>query len=454
MRRVLVMLALLFAVPAQAHVGSYDVFFSGEAGPYHLDVTVRMPQVIPGVAEIEIRARDADVTTMTVVPLRLTGPGSELPPTPDRAERSSADRQFFTASLWLMEHGALQVRVAVDGARGKGELAVPINAVAQRTLGMNRGLAILLLGLMLVLALSIVSIAAAAVREGGLAAGVEPSPRARRNSRIAIGLAALGVVGVLWAGHAWWASEAETYERMIMRDWKLEVTRDGCFVTLPPIERLLPDHGHDVHLFVVRTPSLDRLAHLHPVRTVVGYTQQLPSLPAGHYTLYADVVFDNGFPLTGIAEVELPDLACAPLTGDDSLWDGTTSQAIRFERPAQLRAGVPQSLQFSVVNADGSPATDVEPYMAMAGHAAVLRRDSNNALTPSVFAHLHPHGSVAMPALMLARTQHEMYREGKALPPRVSFPYGFPREGDYRVFVQIKRSGHVETAAFDLSVAP
>ena len=59
-----------------------------------------------------------------------------------------------------------------------------------------------------------------------------------------------------------------------------------------------------------------------------------------------------------------------------------------------------------------------------------------------------------MPALMLARTPHEMYSEGKTLPPHVSFPYGFPRDGDYRVFVQIKRSGQVVTAAFDVSVAP
>jgi hypothetical protein len=109
---------------------------------------------------------------------------------------------------------------------------------------------------------------------------------------------------------------------------------------------------------------------------------------------------------------------------------------------------VAHSLQFTVTNPDGSPATDVEPYMAMAGHAAVLRRDL------SVFAHLHPNGSIAMPALMLAGTQHEMYSEGHALPPRVAFPYGFPRAGDYRVFVQIKRSGRVETAAFDVSVAP
>jgi hypothetical protein len=448
MKRVLVLLALLVATPAGAHLGSYDVFFSGEAGPYHLDVTVRMPQVIPGVAEIELRARDSDVTALTVVPLRLTGPGSELPPTPDRAERSSADRQFFTASLWLMERGALQVRVAVEGARGEGELAVPINAVARATLGMNRPLAIMLLGLMLLLSVSLVSIAAAAVREAGLDPGVEPSQRARRNSRIAIGIAAVVVVIILALGNTWWSAEAAHYERMIQKDWKLNVTREGCTIKLPAVQRLLPDHGHEMHLFVARTPALDRLAHLHPVRVDGFFVQELPSLPAGRYALFADVIFDNGFPMTGIGELEIPDLSCAPLQGDDSFWDGTQAQGIRFERPAQFRAGVAHALPFSVVDEAGAPATDVEPYMAMAGHAAVVRRDL------SVFAHLHPNGSVAMPALMLARTRHEMHSEGSTLPPRVAFPYGFPREGEYRVFVQIKRAGRVETAAFDVSVAP
>jgi hypothetical protein len=448
MKRVLVAIGLLFALPVRAHVGSYDVFFSGEAGAYHLDVTVRMPQVIPGVAEIEIRARDADVTGMTVVPLRLTGPGSEHPPVPDRAERSSADRQFFTASLWLMEHGPMQVRVAVDGARGTGELAVPINALARATLTMNKPLQLLLLGLMLLLSVSLISIAAAAVREAGLDAAAEPSPGARRNSRIAIAIAAALVTVILALGNLWWASEAASYERQIMKDWKLTVTRDGCTISLPSMSRLMPDHGHDMHLFVVRTPAFDRLAHLHPVRVNGSFVQQLPSLPAGRYALFADVIFDNGFPMTGIGEIEVPDLSCAALEGDDAYWDGTPSQGIRFEPPAQLHAGVAHALSFRVVDGSGAPATDVEPYMAMAGHAAVLRRDL------SVFAHLHPNGSVAMPALMLARTQHEMHREGAALPPHVAFPYGFPREGDYRVFVQIKRAGRVETAAFDMTVTP
>src|SRR5271169_6729279 len=99
----LVILFLGAALPLRAHVGSPDVFYEGSAGPYRLFVTVRVPQVIPGVAEIQVRSEGQDVRAIHVVPLRLTGPGSNLPPTRDLASQSKDDPQFFTASLWLME---------------------------------------------------------------------------------------------------------------------------------------------------------------------------------------------------------------------------------------------------------------------------------------------------------------------------------------------------------------
>src|SRR5260370_27104841 len=110
-RRFLAILSLLIvaALPLCAHVGSPDVFYEGNAGPYHLFVTVRVPQVIPGVAEIEVRSSSADVRTIQVVPLRLTGQGSDFPPTPDLSSQSKQDLHFFTASLWLMWFGALQL---------------------------------------------------------------------------------------------------------------------------------------------------------------------------------------------------------------------------------------------------------------------------------------------------------------------------------------------------------
>jgi len=40
----------------------------------------------------------------------------------------------------------------------------------------------------------------------------------------------------------------------------------------------------------------------------------------------------------------------------------------------------------------------------------------------------------------------------QALSPEVSFPYGFPKAGLYRIFVQIKRSGRVQTGVFDAHV--
>ena len=87
--------------------------------------------------------------------------------------------------------------------------------------------------------------------------------------------------------------------------------------------------------------------------------------------------------------------------------------------------------------------------MGMPGHAAFVRTDL------SVFAHVHPSGSVPMAALGLVEQRaavagHELHHDG--LPPVVTFPYGFPQPGNYRIYVQMKRAGKIDTGVFDAKV--
>lgn len=90
--------------------------------------------------------------------------------------------------------------------------------------------------------------------------------------------------------------------------------------------------------------------------------------------------------------------------------------------------------------------------MGMAGHLVIVRRDL------SVFAHVHPAGSVPMAALALLEEASDGNMDSmpgmhsEASPTEITFPYGFPQPGDYRLFLQLKRAGRVETAVFDTHV--
>src|SRR5258708_11621455 len=108
--------------------------------------------------------------------------------------------------------------------------------------------------------------------------------------------------------------------------------------------------------------------------------------------------------------------------------------------------------RFRVEGRDGRSATDLEPYMGMAGHAVFMRTDGE------VFAHVHPAGSVSMAAAALANGEMAGMDMGAmhhgTVPAEVSFPWGFPQAGEYRIFVQIKRAGKVETGVFAAKVSP
>ncbi|TDE16726.1 hypothetical protein [Dyadobacter psychrotolerans] len=171
--------------------------------------------------------------------------------------------------------------------------------------------------------------------------------------------------------------------------------------------------------------------------------------------------------------------------GSYAVWEGKPNQA--------LEAGKPYQLNFEVFNPDGSPCIP-EPYLGMTGHVAVVRSDG------SVYIHLHPTGSFPMAAEKIFKnrladttklmkrptpgifkdsvdrylaglkamsvlqreeflmTEMGMYEtSGAGMTTmehgnRISFPYAFPKDGTYRIFLQIKRNEKVLTGVFDVKV--
>jgi hypothetical protein len=485
MSRLLIALAAvsLLAAPrvAGAHVGSPDVFVDTLAGPYRMFVTVRPPYAVPGIADIEVVVPGGDIDRLRVAPMPLSGPGARFAPAADLATRSADQPNVFRAALWMMTAGAWQIRLEADGARGAGATAVPVPTMPQATLQMSRGLRVLLAFLLVMLAAGFVAIVAAVARDAVLPPGERPDARARRRGRIAGTLAACAVAAIVVAGNWWWTAEAANYSRYVYKPLTADTSvgsdgvlklalRDPGWIPLRRLDDLVPDHGHLMHLFVV-SPSLDRLWHLHPAERDPGtFVQSLPPLGAGRLELFADVVHATGISETVTATLEAPGTAGHALEGDDSAWRpsgpiaGDISALAGGGRIVWVHGGEPLQprkltlFTFRVEESDGTPARDLELYMGMPGHAIFVRRDR------TVFAHVHPSGSAPMAAMEIGQrtlaaaggssapaADHMHHPAG--LPATITFPYGFPGPGDYRIFVQVKRQGRIETGAFDAHVS-
>lgn len=496
--------ALLLVPRSYAHVGSPDVYADGNAGPYKLSVVIRPPLVIPGVAEVDVRSETPGIRAISITPLALVGEASKHPPTPDAMKSPTSDPNYFTGQLWIMAPGSWQIRFLVDGDQGHGIWSVPLPAAARGTRGMQRGLGIFLGALGILLILGMTGIVGAAARDSQLAPGATTSPQGRRTAVIAMSVAFAVLVGMTLFGDWWWRSEAADYSSEIYKPLTMDATLtagnllnlklgDPGWLRSRRLDDFIPDHNHLMHLYMIRWPAMDVVFHLHPEPIASGEFQlALPSVPAGTYHLYADVVHANGFPETMVSAVTLPAISARPLTGDDAEGQGSAVSAspattTRFtlpdgytmvwNKPSALVTRRPEDFTFTLLDRSGHPAQDTALYMGMLGHAAFVKDDG------TVFAHIHPSGTVAMAALMMAERENDpaqsvaaapaasgsaagtmsmpgmdmasmtgMKMTGDHLPNSVSFPYGFPTSGRYRIIVQMKHGSTIETGLFDATV--
>jgi hypothetical protein len=475
---------LLSACAAYGHVGSKDVFETVKAGPYTLYVTVRPPNVIPGVATVEVRSSGAAISGLKVTPLPVTGEASKHPPAGDIMQTSSADPAFHTGAVWIMAAGAWQVRFDIDGAAGHQVGSVPVVAVPISVLKMDKGMGTVLALLGLFLVVTMAGIVAASVGEARLQPGVAAPASFRRRTAIAGVVSLVVMAGAVYLGGKWWNVEAADYSNHIFTPAPTTAELSGSQLDLR-VKNLriderrggrsnndyLPDHGKIMHLYAIREPGLDAAFHLHPALVAAGdFRLNLPTMPPGHYNLYGDVVHASGLPETLVASVDVPaGLAGGALSADDAealtapIGSGELGASFKlpdgysmvWDKPAALVASNAYSFAFHLVDAAGKPATDMQPYLGMAGHAAFVKTDG------TVFAHTHPEGSAAMADVMLADASMSGLpgMDGMAgmnppgpIAPDVSFPYGFPTAGRYRIFIQMKHGNTVETGVFDADV--
>jgi hypothetical protein len=488
-------LAFLYLI-VSGHVGSPDTWYEGSAGPYHVTVQVEPAGVVPGVARVYVRVSGDKPDAVTVQANKFDATGAAPPPEP--ALPVAGDEGLYAGKLWIMSGGSNSVNVAVSGSRGRGQVSIPVVIVAYTRLGLATPMALGLIAAGLFLAVGLVTIIGAAVREGSLPPGEMPTERTRKRARNAMALTTLVLGVAIVGGWRWWGAEDADYERSMYKPLAAKAAVAGGMIRVSIADSawihrgdtawlahndasswtpLIEDHGKLMHLFVIRD-DMSAFAHLHPSTSdSVDFTAPLPALRPGRYRVFADIVHESGFTHTMVTSLDVPALAGVPVAAanpDDSWFAGPVgadslallpdSSKMRWDRgSAPVIAGVPARLRFEVTGKDGSPAS-LEPYMGMAGHAVVERSDG------SVFVHLHPVGTISMASQMafsmrqpgdtvrgvlgkrlnsaeMAAMQHASIDSNV-----VTFPYAFPRAGDYRIWVQVKQAGNILTAAFDVRV--
>src|SRR5437764_754554 len=148
---------LAIAVVSSAHVGSPDVFFDGNAGPYAVHIRVAPPTVVPGVAWVFVRIPDTDIKSILIRPVYWRA-GAQGAPPGDSLAPVAGEHGLYSGKIWMMSRGAYSVYVDVNGARGAHTAIVPVMALATARLGLPMQLRLILIALGLVLLAGLVAI--------------------------------------------------------------------------------------------------------------------------------------------------------------------------------------------------------------------------------------------------------------------------------------------------------
>ena len=191
------------------------------------------------------------------------------------------------------------------------------------------------------------------------------------------------------------------------------------------------EHEKRMHLIVARR-DLATFQHLHPTQQADGsWTTDITLDEAGSYRLFADFAREgksytlaSDLRVDGNADLK-PLAAPAPMSVSDGGYD------VRLDA-GRARPGREADLRFAIMK--NGQTVHTEPYLGAGGHLVALREGD------LAFLHVHPtehgHGGDKI-------DKHD---------DSIGFAATFPTTGRYRLFLQFKHEGRVQTVAFTQEV--
>ena len=204
------------------------------------------------------------------------------------------------------------------------------------------------------------------------------------------------------------------------------------------LKDLQTEHEKLLHLIVARK-DLGEFQHVHPdfsTSTGVFTLSNLKFPSAGDYRIFADFTPTNaqigtdGMPLPVIAYQDVTvrgAYAPQPLGTVDTIKNVDGYTVSLTTNPQKLVSGT-DMLSFAIVQ-NGKQVTDLEDYLGALGHSVVLKENTLD--------YIHTHAQEAP-----SSKQNGI----------ITFHVEFPSAGNYKVFLQFKRGGAVETVSFVVPV--
>jgi hypothetical protein len=193
-----------------------------------------------------------------------------------------------------------------------------------------------------------------------------------------------------------------------------------------PVTGYTPTHERDLHLIVVRR-DLTGFQHLHPTRAGDGlWSIPLTVGEAGQYRVFTDFQpAGRDKPLTLGVDVPAPGPYQPRQPGAER--HASEVDGYRVDVTGHLEPGAASRLALKI-SRDGSPVTDLQPYLGAFGHLVALRAGD------LAYLHVHPD-------------------ETRSAGPEISFTVEVPSAGTYGLFLDFRHGDTVHTATFTASTS-